>query len=449
MLDNSFLAFEKAGEIKEFSVSEISSRIKEILETNIGVVRVKGEISGLKIAASGHGYFSLKDNLAVLGCTCWRPVLAKMKFPLSDGMEVVIIGKITAYAGQSRYQISVEKIEPAGAGAMMKILQERRAALEKEGLFDPAKKKPIPFMPRSIGVITSISGAVIRDIIHRVTDRCPTRIIIWSVAVQGESSASEVANAIIGFNQCQGEARPDVLIVARGGGSIEDLWSFNEEIVVRAVAGSVIPVISAVGHETDYTLVDFVSDLRAPTPTAAAEFAVPVLADLKYTINSYYNRLQTRLMEKLRYYDQFLAGYDRLRRHPASYVQLLEQKVDELGFRLIEALPNLLKLKTAYLERFTIGGLNPSKLVHYKALQLEHTVGNLDKLIKQRLDNFEYQLNISSALLASLDYHNVLKRGFAIVKGANGKFISAKSEIGQENNFAIEFHDGEVAAKLL
>ena len=267
-------------EPQHFSVSEVSSKIKKLLEDNLGYVKIKGEISGFIKAASGHGYFSLKDERAVLAATCWRHNLANIDFKLEEGLEVVVSGKITAYAGQSKYQISVEKISPAGAGAFMQILRERKAKLEKEGLFAKETKQNLPFFPKTIGIITSPSGAVIKDIIHRISDRCPTRLLVWPVTVQGETSATEVSNAITGFNKLTKD-RPDLIIVARGGGSIEDLWGFNDEIVVKSAFASKIPLISAVGHETDYTLLDLVADRRAPTPTAAAEFAVPVLADLK------------------------------------------------------------------------------------------------------------------------------------------------------------------------
>lgn len=446
MIENSFLDHQV---VKEFSVSEISHKIKEILETSIGTVRVKGEISGLKIAASGHGYFNLKDNLAVLGCTCWRPVLTRVQFPLEDGIEVVIIGKITAYAGQSRYQLSVEKIELAGVGALMQILKERRQKLEKEGLFDNANKKPIPFMPKKIGVITSITGAVIKDIIHRITDRCPTNVIIWPVTVQGDSAAAEIAAAIEGFNSCEELSRPDVIIVARGGGSIEDLWSFNEEIVVRATANSFIPIISAVGHETDYTLIDLAADVRAPTPTAAAEFAVPVLANLQYGISSYYSRLLSSTNSILNFKQKFLGNYDRILKYPINYVALAEQKIDELEFRLLEALPNLLNFKTANLNRFSITRLNPVKIINYKFLQLNHQSNYLTGVISQVFNNLQHQLNLSNKLLASLDYNNVLKRGFAIIKTDDNRFLSSKLEATNNDKFNIKFFDGELLVKRL
>lgn len=427
---------------KEFTVSEISGRIKDLLENQVGVVRIRGEISGLKIAASGHGYFNLKDNSAVLGCTCWRPILAKLNFQLSEGMEVTAIGKITAYAGQSKYQLSAEQITPAGIGAMMQILKERRIALEKEGLFDKACKKPLPFFPHRIGVVTSITGAVIRDIIHRISDRFPTNVIIWPVTVQGETAAAEITEAIEGFNCAPADIRPDVIIVARGGGSIEDLWPFNEEIVVRAAANSSIPIISAVGHETDYTLIDLAADLRAPTPTAAAEFASPVLSSLIATLSSYYTRLASKFSDIIRYNDQLVKSYDRITSHAQNRLSSLEQKIDELGFKLLDSLPNLLQLKNAGLKQYSAGRLDPSRILDYKILQLKHQTDHLAQIATKNITEKEHRLALSASLLQSLDYKNTLKRGFALVKTANGDFISSQNELTSGLELDIEFYDG-------
>src|SRR5579871_5799685 len=268
----------------EITVSELSNALKRAIEDRFGYVRVRGEISGYRGPhSSGHAYFSLKDAGARLDAVVWRTSLQRMKLKPEDGLEVVATGRITTFPGKSSYQIVIEQIELAGLGALMAMLEARRKALATEGLFDSARKKPLPFLPRVVGVVTSPTGAVIRDILHRLSDRFPVRVVLWPVRVQGETSAAEVAAAIDGFNAFDGLGaipRPDVLIVARGGGSLEDLWSFNEEIVVRAAARSAIPLIAAVGHETDWTLIDHAADLRAPTPTAAAEFAVPVRAEL-------------------------------------------------------------------------------------------------------------------------------------------------------------------------
>jgi len=428
----------------EFSVSEISQKIKYLLENNLGTVRIKGEISGLKIAASGHGYFSLKDTNAILAATCWRHSLAKIQFKLEEGLEVVVTGKITAYAGQSKYQISVERIEPAGDGAFMKILKERKAKLEQEGLFAKEHKQQLPFLPKKIGIITSITGAVIKDIIHRISDRCPTHLTIWPVSVQGEAAASEISSAIDGFNKLPADQQPDLLIVARGGGSIEDLWPFNEEIVVRSTYNSIIPIISAVGHETDYTLIDLAADIRAPTPTAAAEFAVPVITDLKYTVKSLHDRITSRLTNLLKYYSERLSSNKRVLEQILNQINNHTQRVDELSFRLLGALPNLLKNKQSSLQHFPINRLRPIKILKYKYLQYKHFSDNLMSKKNSLLNAQEHRLALSKSLLTSLDYTNVLKRGYAMIKNQDGKFISSLSEAKKAPSLCLKMQDGEL-----
>ena len=433
----------------DFSVSEISSKIKWLLENNLGTVRIKGEISGLKIATSGHGYFSLKDENAILAATCWKHTLARVNFKLEEGLEVVVTGKITAYAGQSKYQISVELIEPSGVGAFMKILSERRQKLEKEGLFAQEHKQKIPFFPKKIGIITSITGAVIKDIIHRISDRCPTHLVIWPVSVQGETAAEEISNAINGFNKLPTNLQPDLLIIARGGGSIEDLWSFNEEVVVRAVFNSGIPTISAVGHETDYTLIDLASDLRAPTPTAAAEFAVPVIADLKYTLNLFAERITHRLSDLIKYYLQRLRNNERVLQQIQSIINNHIQRLDDLSFRLIGALPNLLKQKQLYLLHFPISRLKPTKILNYKYLQYQNMRNSLFGKKDTLLAPLEHKLTLNSSLLSSLDYNNVLNRGFAILKNSDGKIISTLSDAQKSPSLNLKMKDGEMSVVKL
>jgi exodeoxyribonuclease VII large subunit len=444
MLGHNTLIVNENNNINEFSVTEISNKIKWLLENNFFQVRIKGEISGLKIATSGHGYFSLKDENAVIAATCWRHSLARAKFELTEGLEVVVTGKVTAYAGQSKYQISVEMIEPAGVGAFMKILAERRAKLEAEGLFAPEHKKKIPFLPKKIGIVTSLSGAVIKDIIHRITDRYPVPLYIWPVTVQGESAAGEIANAINGFNSLEPHLKPDVLIVARGGGSIEDLWPFNEEIVLRAAYNSEIPIISAVGHETDYTLLDLVADLRAPTPTAAAEFAVPVLSGLKYTLDSLYNNIARRATAIIKYKAQILENYNRILQYPVNYLNNNIQKLDDLGFRLSGSLPNLLKQKELALKYFPVSRLKPNKILHYKYLQLTSMADNLAGKKSNLLNQFEYKLSISSSLLGSLDYNKVLGRGYAMLKNSDGVYISTVKEARESKHLNVQMKDGEL-----
>jgi exodeoxyribonuclease VII large subunit len=361
----------------------------------------------------------------------------------------VASGKITAYAGQSRYQLTVESIQPAGLGAMMQILNERKTRLEKEGLFNQAHKKALPFLPKKIGVITSITGAVIKDIIHRIMHRHPTNVIIWPVLVQGDTAAEEISRAIKGFNALNSNQRPDLLIVARGGGSIEDLWPFNEENVVRSVYDSEIPIISAVGHETDYTLIDLVADVRAPTPTAAAEFAVPVNADLKYTLSLYNNKLLNRINSLIEYKYQVINNYNSLLKYQISYLNSFEQRLDEISFRLNESLPNLIKIKTALLIQFPVERFNPNKFISYKILQMSHQVKILGSTITKVLDDYHHKLNVSSILLTSLDYNNILKRGFTIIVDDNGKFLKSKNDIDTHDKFNIRFFDGEVMVKKL
>jgi exodeoxyribonuclease VII large subunit len=293
----------------EFSVSDISGAIKRLIEGEFSHVRIKGEVGRVSRPRSGHVYLDLKDDRSVISGVMWKGVAARLQTQPEEGMEVVATGRITTFGGQSKYQIVIEDIKPAGMGALMALLEKRKTQLQAEGLFDPARKAALPYLPDVIGVVTSPSGAVIRDILHRLRDRFPRKVLIWPVAVQGAKCAPEVARGIVGFNALvRGGAipRPDVLIVARGGGSVEDLWGFNEEIVARAAAASEIPLISAVGHETDTTLIDFVSDRRAPTPTAAAEIAVPVRHELIAWLDGVGARMTATLSGGLQRRDQRL-----------------------------------------------------------------------------------------------------------------------------------------------
>jgi len=299
--------------LPEFSVTELSAALKRMVEDQFALVRVRGEISGLKFHSSGHVYFDLKDDKAMLNAVIWRGVVGRLKIRPEAGMEVICTGKLSTYAGSSRYQLIVEQVELAGLGALMALLEERRKKLAAEGLFDAARKRKLPFLPEVIGVITSPTGAVIRDIMHRLQARFPRRVLLWPVAVQGEKAAGEIAAAIAGFNAFDGVRRPDLIIVARGGGSVEDLMAFNDEAVVRAAAASSIPLISAVGHETDTTLIDFAADVRAPTPTAAAELAVPVRTELLAQTLDFERRL-------LRCFGK---GMEERSRHLAQLVRLL------------------------------------------------------------------------------------------------------------------------------
>jgi exodeoxyribonuclease VII large subunit len=432
---------------QEFSVTEISSKVKELLESNFGYIKVKGEISGLKIATSGHGYFNLKENTAILACTCWRPILSKISFIPVDGMEVVVRGKLSGYAGNSRYQLSVEALQQAGLGAIMQILKERKEKLEKEGIFNKPKK-PLPFLPNRIGVVTSMTGAVIRDIIHRINDRYPSHIIIWPVPVQGENAANEISKAIDGFNQLEELIKPDLIIVARGGGSIEDLWAFNEEIVVRSVFNSDIPIISAVGHEVDNTLIDLVSDKRAPTPTAAAEFAVPVISNLHYTISAFYDALMGRIYQVLKYQQECINANNDIVRRFSTYIDYNQQFLDELSFRLVDSLTNLLKFKVTKLESVGVEVMNPMRIVTYYRSELAHQANYIIKSLSTKVKEVENQLSLYIQLLVSLDYKTVLRRGFTIVK-SDDEFITSKIIANKKQRFNIQFYDGDLVVRKL
>src|SRR5512138_981159 len=362
-----------SGNIPEFSVTEISLAVKRTLEGTFERVRVRGEISGFKRAASGHCYMALKDESAVLDAVCWRGNAGRLGISPEDGMEVIATGRLTSYPGRSKYQIVIESLELAGEGALLKLLEDRRKKLTAEGLFDAARKRALPFLPAVIGVVTSPTGAVIRDILHRLADRFPRRVLVWPVLVQGEGAAEQVAAAIRGFNALPAEGRvprPDLLIVARGGGSLEDLWAFNEEIVVRAAADSMIPLISAVGHETDVTLIDFAADKRAPTPTAAAEMAVPVRSELFAEVESLarrtrvcWQRGQESRRNELRAATRALPGLSELLAIP-------RQRLDHLG----AALPRGLKANThAHHRRFSKASAGLTlKVLHGQVAQANH-----------------------------------------------------------------------------
>jgi exodeoxyribonuclease VII large subunit len=406
-----------------FSVSELSQKIKRTLETDFEFVRVRGELSKVKIHTSGHLYTDLKDANAVINAVCWRGTVNRLSVKPEEGLEVVVTGKITTYPLRSNYQLVIETMELAGQGALLKMLEDRRKKLEAEGLFAPERKKPIPFLPKSIGVITSATGAVIQDILHRIEDRFPLPVLLWPVNVQGASAVSEIVAAIQGFNTLSDDLRPDVLIVARGGGSLEDLMPFNEEAIVRAVAASNIPIISAVGHETDTTLIDFVADRRAPTPTAAAEMAVPVRADLLASVTVHAQRLHNVLSNKLK----LSAGHVRELRaslgDPQNILQTQTQRIDFAAMKAQQSLKNIVARELQKLTR----------------LQLKHPQG-LIQLSQQKLHG-------AAQLLESYSYKNVLARGFALVTDKGGKLVSSAAKAAQEKELRLVFADGEVKAE--
>ncbi len=439
-----------APNVPEYSVSEISTALKRSVERAFERVRVRGEISGFKRAASGHLYMSLKDDSAVLDAVCWRGTAGRLALAPEDGLEIIASGKLTTYAQRSRYQLVIDSIELAGEGALLKLLEERRKKLAAEGLFEDERKQNLPFLPEVIGVVSSPTGAVIRDILHRLRERFPRHVLLWPVLVQGDGAAEQIAAAIAGFDGLAAGGtvpRPDLVIVARGGGSVEDLWAFNEEIVVRAAAACSIPLISAVGHETDTTLIDFAADRRAPTPTAAAEMAVPVRADLDYGLKDLDRRLYGALKRSLEEREVRLKGLARGLRGPRELIELAVQRLDEQAERLSRAWRQGLDERRHRLARAT-AGLRPALLGRHLAEQgraIESLKHRLTLAWRRRQDQHQSRLEAAERLLASLSHQSVLARGFALVHGEGGLVTSAGA-LRSGQALELEFHDGRQAA---
>lgn len=488
------------GNQPEYTVSELSGAVKRVIEGEFGLVRVRGEVGRVSRPASGHLYFDLKDDRSVIAAISWKGQVARMQVRPEEGMEVVATGRMTTFPGQSKYQLIVEDVAPAGAGALMAMLEKRRAALAAEGLFDADRKQPIPFLPGVIGVVTSPSGAVIRDILHRLRDRFPRHVLIWPVAVQGQACAPEVAAAIRGFNAIEpGGAvpRPDLIIVARGGGSLEDLWGFNEEIVVRAAAASRIPLISAVGHETDTTLIDFAADRRAPTPTAAAEMAVPVRLELLAAVDGLGARAVRAVVSGVGLRGQRLRDLGRALPRLEALVQGPAQKLDLWGGRLGAALgmaaarkrqvfavraglvrPELLLGLVAHrrrdlgewvqqMEGLAARGLERKgdRLVALGARlepSLARVIGDAERRVREgrgklvplaerletapaaRFARLAQRLEALDRTRMTLGYAETLKRGFAVVRG-DGAVVTSKAAAERAAALEIEFADGRVA----
>ncbi|MBL6946113.1 MAG: exodeoxyribonuclease VII large subunit [Rhodospirillales bacterium] len=429
-----------------FSVGEISQALKAVVEESFAWVRVRGEISGFKRAASGHLYMALKDPDAVLDAVCWRGTAGRLGVAPEDGMEVVATGRITTYAGRSKYQIVIESMEIAGEGALLKLLQERKRRLADEGLFDEIQKRPIPFLPEVIGVVTSPTGAVIRDILHRLDDRFPCHVILWPVLVQGEGAAEKIAKAISGFNQLPADGavpRPDVLIVARGGGSLEDLWAFNEEIVARAAADGEIPLISAVGHETDFTLIDFVSDLRAPTPTAAAEMAVPVRLELLAQVMDDGSRLIGATNRLLADRNQRLEGLARGLPNLRRIVEDTSQRLDDWAERLANGLKVGLERRSTRLAALAARMPVPHHQLSLAGEKLAFEARSLTTAARSLLSLREARFSRGAALLDSCSYERILDRGFALAIGEKEELLTAASKLGPGMDLRLRFHDGE------
>ncbi len=484
----------------EFTVSELSGAVKRSIEDQFGRVRVRGEIGRVSRPGSGHLYFDLKDDRAVLAAVTWKGQAARLAQRPEEGMEVIATGRMTTFPGQSKYQLIVDQIEPAGIGALMAMLEKRRKVLAAEGLFDDSRKRPLPFLPRVIGVVTSPSGAVIRDILHRLRDRFPTRVVIWPVAVQGESCAPQVSVAIRGFNALPVDGpvpRPDLIIVARGGGSLEDLWGFNEESVVRAAADSRIPLISAVGHETDTTLIDFAADRRAPTPTAAAEMAVPVRADLAARLAEAGARMTRASSQRIDRPCQRLHDLSRALGRPGALTEGARQRLDLWGARLEPALRALVRHRRQQLASRPMPAATLCQFTAAKRHFLDRAGTRLDLARTRRLERprdrlivLQERLDASLARITgstrrniltqterlkilqsrltkagqraiiirretllgldrtrqTLGYGETLKRGFAVIHGPDGLITSVEAA-RQSTRFEIEFTDGRIPAR--
>jgi len=437
-----------ATNLVEYTVSELAFALRKTVEDAYGLVKLRGEISGFKGQhTSGHCYFTLKDDKAAIEAVIWRSTYQRLKFKPEAGLEVVVKGRVTTYPDRSKYQIVIDELEPAGAGALMALLEQRKKMLAAEGLFDAARKRPLPYLPRIVGVVTSPTGAVIRDILHRLTDRFARHVLVWPVRVQGETCAPEVAAAIAGFNAFAPDGpipRPDVLIVARGGGSLEDLWGFNEEIVARAAAASRIPIVSAVGHETDFTLIDLVADRRAPTPTAAAEMIVPVRVELVAETEDFGARLTActlRLYQRLRQEVRSLA-----RAIPAldALLALPRQRLDAVGERLPRALR-----ANAHAHRVQFARAAARHVPHALRSRLERArerSGTLSDRAQRAFRNlfarWTAELRTRGQLLEAFSYHGVLARGFALVRDAAGAPLRSSKGVKTGERLAVEFSDG-------
>jgi exodeoxyribonuclease VII large subunit len=452
-MDDISAAATPRSNLAEYTVSEISQALKRSIEENFGYVRVRGEVSGARRHVSGHWYFALKDSEAVLDAVCWRLTAPRLAVKPEDGMEVVCTGRLSTFPGRSRYQLIVDQIELAGVGALLKLLEDRRRRLAAEGLFAAERKQRLPFLPAVIGVVTSPSGAVIRDILHRLADRFPRHVLLWPVAVQGEAAAAQVAAAIEGFNRLPpGGAvpRPDLIIVARGGGSLEDLMPFNEEIVVRAAANSAIPLISAVGHETDTTLIDHASDRRAPTPTAAAEMAVPVRLDLVADLAGRSARLAAALA---RFFEARRLNLSLLARglpDPQDLIGNAAQRLDDRAERLKLAAAAQLRAARQRLD-LAAARLRPAafaaEIARWRGglgevgARLDRAVQSFIGRNREAIDNFAGRLATHSERHESL-----LARGYVVVRDGDNRVLTEAAAIAPGAGLDLEFYDGRVAA---
>ena len=449
--DAGLVARARSGDNAEpLSITEISSLLKRTVEDRFGFVRLRGELSGVKRAASGHFYCALKDEGAVIDGVMWKGNAGRMNFRAEDGLEVIATGKLTTYPGRSKYQIVIDSLELAGEGALLALLEKTRARLAAEGLFDPARKRRLPYLPQVIGVVTSPTGAVIRDILHRLADRFPSHVLVWPVLVQGQGAAEQVAAAVRGFSGLAPDGpvpRPDVVIVARGGGSIEDLWSFNEEVVVRAIAECTIPVISAVGHETDTTLADYAADRRAPTPTAAAEMAVPVRADLALTLADFAARQRRAVYRPVELGRERLAARARLLPRPEALLQAQTQRLDDLADRLRRGLS-----ERAGKGRERLAGaaarLSPSLLGRSaaEATRRLERARLTPALVTRPLQDRSNRLTALTRVMSQLHPEKPLERGYAIIRDAAGRALTTRAEAAGAPALVLQFRDGRLDA---
>jgi exodeoxyribonuclease VII large subunit len=491
-MSDSLFSASRSGNATEYTVSEISNALKRAVEDQFGNVRVRGEISGYRGPhSSGHAYFALKDDRARIEAVVWRTTMQRLRFKPEEGMEVIAQGRLTTYPGSSKYQIVIDNLEPAGAGALMALLEERKRKLAAEGMFEQARKRKLPFMPAVIGVVTSPTGAVIRDIIHRIKDRFPVHLIVWPIRVQGETAGPEATAAVVGLNALAERGsipRLDILIVARGGGSLEDLWGFNDEALARAVAASRIPVISAVGHETDWTLVDYVADMRAPTPTGAAEMAVPVKAELEATLAALGARLRAASSRRIDRQRQALRGLARALPSPDQLLALPRRRFDEATSRFGRGLVvnterkrarlGAVRLSTAVLERRAAQGLKDARgfgdrlltalrasIRHHRARlerdarrvtpaalltrnqtlaeRLRTLAQRADRCIEVGLERRDARLSQADRLISTLSHQAVLARGFALVAKADGTLIRSAAGIVSGERLGLTFADGK------
>jgi len=436
----------------EYTVSEISQKLKHTVESEFSYVRIRGEVSRVTVAKSGHLYTSLKDNNAVLDAICWKGTLSRLSIKPEEGMEVVCTGRLTTYPGRSNYQLIIETMELAGQGALLKMLEDRRKKLEAEGLFDGSRKKKLPFIPNKIGVITSQTGAVIRDIMHRINERFPRPVFLYPVLVQGKNTSKTICEAIIAFNSLDKSSphRPDILIIARGGGSLEDLMPFNDENIVREVAKSEIPIISAIGHETDTTLIDYAADLRAPTPTAAAEMAVPVRMELLTNVLDFEKRLISSSSRMLEQYKIKLESLARSLGNPQVLLETSMQKLDFLSSKLDMELKTWLQKKELLLKDLS-AKLSPQNML----LRIENTsntlAGHSERLENSKCKNIndnKIKLENISHMLESLSFERVLDRGYAVIFNEKDEIISSINNLSENQRVKIRLKDGKKMTRI-